>query len=72
MQAYIKEIGDEHLRRVPADLDRKPYRDEHDKLLLERTCVKFKTPTPIKAALAVKLTSAEKHMLLPPFFKSNV
>jgi hypothetical protein len=35
MQTYIKEIGDERLQRVPADLDTKPYRDEHDRLLLE-------------------------------------
>ena len=35
MQLYIKEIGDERLQNVPADLDTKPYRDEHDKILLE-------------------------------------
>ncbi len=30
MQKYVKEIGDERLIQVPADLDEKPYRDEHD------------------------------------------
>src|SRR5436305_9399933 len=30
MQRYVKRIGDERLQRVPADLDLKPYRDEHD------------------------------------------
>ena len=30
MQKYVKEIGDERLTKVPADLDEKPYRDEHD------------------------------------------
>jgi len=36
MQLYIKEIGDERLQRVPANLDTKPYRDEHDRILLAR------------------------------------
>ena len=36
MQKYIKRIGDERLERVPKNLDRKPYRDEHDRDLLER------------------------------------
>ena len=36
MQAYIKEAGDERLEKVPADLDLKPYQDEHDKILLKR------------------------------------
>lgn len=34
MQAYIKEVGDEKLMRIPLDLDIKPYRDEHDHTLL--------------------------------------
>ena len=33
---YVKKIGDERLRKVPADLDLKPYRDEHDFDLLKR------------------------------------
>ncbi|HSE11781.1 MAG TPA: hypothetical protein VLB69_04010 [Rudaea sp.] len=36
MQKYVKHIGDERLTRVPADLDLKPYRDEHDFDLIER------------------------------------
>ncbi len=36
MQKYVKQVGDERLTRLPADLDQKPYRDEHDKDLLKR------------------------------------
>jgi len=36
MQKYVKRIGDERLKKVPADLDLKPYRDEHDFDLLRR------------------------------------
>jgi hypothetical protein len=36
MQKYVKRIGDERLTKVPADLDTKPYRDEHDDDLLRR------------------------------------
>jgi hypothetical protein len=36
MQKYVKEIGDERLTKVPADLDLKPYRDEHDFDLMKR------------------------------------
>lgn len=36
MQKYVKRIGDERLSKVPADLDLKPYRDEHDYDLLRR------------------------------------
>jgi hypothetical protein len=36
MQKYVKRLGDERLTRVPADLDTKPYRDEHDLDLLRR------------------------------------
>ena len=36
MQKYVKQIGDERLTKVPADLDEKPYRDEHDAELLTR------------------------------------
>lgn len=36
MQKYVKRMGDERLTRVPADLDLKPYRDEHDLDLLRR------------------------------------
>src|SRR3954447_20963571 len=36
MQQNVKTIGDERLSKVPADLDLKPYRDEHDTDLLKR------------------------------------
>ena len=36
MQKYVKRIGNERLSKVPADLDLKPYRDEHDCDLLRR------------------------------------
>lgn len=36
MQIYIKEIGDERLKRIPSNLDIKPYRDEHDRDVLKR------------------------------------
>ena len=36
MQKNVKKIGDEGLTKVPADLDQKPYRDEHDYELLRR------------------------------------
>ncbi|HLI12500.1 MAG TPA: hypothetical protein VKY65_12965 [Alphaproteobacteria bacterium] len=36
MQKYVKRIGDERLTKVPADLDLKPYRDEHDLDVLRR------------------------------------
>lgn len=36
MQKYVKHIGDERLRKVPEDLDLKPYRDEHDFDLIAR------------------------------------
>jgi hypothetical protein len=50
MQKYVKSIGDERLKKVPKDLDLKPYRDEHDDDLLRRmlTSVKAgKAPTGI-------------------------
>jgi hypothetical protein len=42
MQDNVKHIGDERLAKVPADLDLKPYRDEHDYDLVERmlACIK--------------------------------
>ena len=39
MQKYVKRIGDERLTKIPADLDLKPYRDEHDFALIERMLV---------------------------------
>lgn len=60
MQKYVKRIGDERLRKVPADLDLKPYRDEHDFELLQRMAdavEKKKVPKGIDAA---KITRALK------------
>ena len=36
MQKYVKRVSDERLKKVPDDLDLKPYRDEHDTDLLRR------------------------------------
>jgi hypothetical protein len=36
MQKNVKLVGDERLTKVPADLDLKPYRDEHDYDLVKR------------------------------------
>ena len=62
MQKNVKKIGDERLKKVPADLDLKPYRDEHDFDLMQRMadCVaKGKVPKGIDAA---KITRAlERH-----------
>jgi hypothetical protein len=50
MQRYVKQIGDERLRKVPQDLDLKPYRDEHDKELIARM-EKAQPPLPAKNRL---------------------
>jgi len=56
MQKNVKKIGDEGLTKVPADLDEKPYRDEHDYELLRRmeACIADegarKLPAGVKAA----------------------
>jgi hypothetical protein len=54
MQKYVKKLGDERLTRVPADLDEKPYRDEHDYDLLRRMEAAMveakKPPADVKAA----------------------
>jgi hypothetical protein len=53
MQKYVKRIGDEGLTKVPADLDLKPYRDEHDFDLMRRMLDCFnrgKAPPGIDAA----------------------
>jgi hypothetical protein len=71
MQKYVKRIGDERLTKVPADLDLKPYRDEHDCDLLQRMadCVATRklpkgiNPAKVKQALArhqAESTSAAK------------
>jgi hypothetical protein len=52
MQDNVKHIGDERLTKVPADLDLKPYRDEHDYDLVQRMldCIaRGEAPAGIKA-----------------------
>src|SRR5271169_4821115 len=51
MQKYVKVIGDERLTKVPADLDLKPYRDEHDYDLIQRMVAamgKAEVPHPLR------------------------
>jgi len=60
MQKHVKSIGDERLVKVPADLDLKPYRDEHDTDLVVRmqACIdeqrlpKGVDPVKVRAAIA--------------------
>jgi hypothetical protein len=35
-QGYVKQVHEEHLQRLPADLEIKPYEDEHERALLAR------------------------------------
>jgi hypothetical protein len=63
MQKYVKRIGDERLTKVPADLDLKPYRDEHDDDLVKRMlkCIEDKgAPTGIDAAMVKRAIA--RHM----------
>ena len=55
MQKYVKEFGDERLKRVPGDLDTKPYRDEHDLDLLQRMEASIKGGTVLPRINAEKL-----------------
>ena len=36
LQQYVKQMGDENLKKLPPELDPKPYRDEHDYDLMRR------------------------------------
>jgi hypothetical protein len=58
MQKWVKDAGDERLTRLPADLDQKPYRDEHDTDLLKRMEAalgkRAKGPSKVVAAAAAK------------------
>jgi hypothetical protein len=70
MQKYVKRIGDERLSKVPADLDLKPYRDEHDLDLLKRmndAVEKGRTPagvdpTQIRTALDRHAPELREHL----------
>src|SRR6202165_3144832 len=61
MQKHVKTIGDERLTKVPADLDEKPYRDEHDTDLLARmnTAIE-KKQVPKKVAAARVRQAADR------------
>ena len=56
MQKYVKRAGDERLTKVPADLDTKPYRDEHDTDLLRRMMLAVERGhvPPARSAAAVR------------------
>jgi hypothetical protein len=63
MQKNVKRDGDERLTRVPADLDTKPYRDEHDYELLQRMMAgieKGHLPAARGKATAVRKARAHK------------
>jgi hypothetical protein len=69
MQKYVKRIGDERLKKVPRDLDLKPYRDEHDFDLLQRMsdCVaKGKVPKGIDAAKVKRALERRQPRLQKP------
>ncbi len=68
MQKYVKKMGDERLTKIPADLDLKPYRDEHDTDLLERmatSVAKGEHPPGVadKAALHAKIKGHIKDLV---------
>ena len=81
MQKYVKQIGDERLTKIPADLDEKPYRDEHDYDLLKRmnsALERRKAPKSIDAGrlrraadrLGVEIKHRKGHTDKPPGRKS--
>src|SRR2546427_3201004 len=57
MQKYVKHIGDERLTKVPADLDLKPYRDEHDYDLVQRMLASI-APAKVPPASRPRTSSA--------------
>jgi hypothetical protein len=61
MQQHVKTIGDERLTKVPADLDTKPYRDEHDYDLLKRMEASMKRNELPPGVQPEKLRHALKH-----------
>jgi hypothetical protein len=68
MQKYVKRIGDERLTKVPADLDLKPYRDEHDDDLVRRMLKSIEDkgpPTGIDAAMVKRAIARHMPHLLP-------
>jgi hypothetical protein len=67
MQKYVKRIGDERLTKVPADLDLKPYRDEHDEDLVKRMLKSLEKAPPAGIDVKVVKQAIARHMphLLP-------
>ena len=68
MQKYVKHIGDERLTKVPADLDLKPYRDEHDDDLIKRMLKGIESkgaPAGIDAALVKRAIARHMPHLMP-------
>jgi hypothetical protein len=63
MQTYVKHMGDERLDRVPADLDLKPYRDEHDYELMQRMLASIKRGVaPAEVDHEQVMDAIKKHM----------
>jgi hypothetical protein len=66
MQKNVKRAGDERLKKVPADLDTKPYRDEHDMDLLRRMMVAVEKghvpPSRGKAAVGRAVQAVLEHV----------
>jgi hypothetical protein len=74
MQENVKLIGDERLTKVPADLDLKPYRDEHDWDLVKRMldCIaEGKGPEGIKAEHVQAAVARHMPHLTKPKAKST-
>ena len=68
MQKYVKRIGDERLTKVPADLDLKPYRDEHDADLVKRmlSCIERNmAPAGIDAARVKRAIARHMPHVMP-------
>lgn len=63
MQRYVKGIGDERLVRVPPDLDLKPYRDEHDMVLLRKMLDDIDSETAPKEICKESRRAAVAHAL---------
>lgn len=66
MQTYVKRIGDERLTKVPADLDLKPYRDEHDDDLVRRmlACIRRgRAPAGVTADSVKRMVAKRKPQL---------
>jgi len=63
MQKYVKTMDDERLTKVPADLDLKPYRDEHDTDLLKRMAADVEKGTLLEGTDADALHAGIKGQL---------